>query len=303
MQVPTPIQELANDSLLEKGIKLYLKRDDLIHPTIQGNKFRKLKYNLEQAKLQGENTLLTFGGAFSNHIHATSAAAKEYGFSSIGIIRGTPPAILNPTLRFAKEKGMQLHYVSRTQFRNKYDPTFLEELKNQFGSFYMIPEGGTNSYALKGCREIIDEMEGQGYNPEFICVSVGTGGTIGGIIQQVAEKFKQTKILGFSSLKGNFLISEVNQLLQKTYHNWNIKNEYHFGGYAKHTPELISFINGFKKEYNIPLDPIYTGKMMYGIFDLIEQGFFPKNASIMAIHTGGLQGIEGFNERYGNVIL
>ena len=266
------------------GLDLYLKREDLIHPLVSGNKFRKLKYNLQQAKEQSKKTILTFGGAFSNHILATSAAAKLNDLNSIGIIRGEElggenlekTLSENETLRNAKAMGMQLHFID-------------ERLKNKFGDFYLVPEGGTNNFAIKGCEEILTKED---ENFDVICCPVGTGGTIAGIINSSSD---HQKILGFSALKGDFLKEEVASHVKKN--NWEIIIDYHFGGYAKVDKGLIDFINKFKSEYNVLLDPIYTGKMMYGILDMVEKGEFPKNTRILAIHTGGLQGISGINKK------
>ncbi len=269
-----------------QGIQLHLKRTDLIHPKISGNKFHKLKYNLIEAKEQGVTTLLTFGGAYSNHIAATAAAGHEYGFQTIGIIRGEELADKiqdNPTLRQAQTLGMQLHFISRSDYRRKADADFIEQLNSKFGSFYLIPEGGTNNLAVKGCEEILNEQDKQDF--DYICCAVGTGGTIAGIINSSSDT---QKILGFPALKGDFLFDEIRQWTTRS--NWDLCLDYHFGGYAKTTPELLQFIQNFQQQTDIEIEPIYTGKMLFGIFDLIERGYFPANSKILAIHTGGLQG-------------
>ncbi len=304
---PSPIQEIQNELLRAKKVKLFLKRDDLIHPSVSGNKWRKLKYNLVAAKELNHRTLLTFGGAFSNHIHAVAAAGKVFDFKTIGIIRGDRIDPLNATLQYAEDQGMQLHFVPRSAYRQKNTASFCLALEEQFGRFYSLPEGGTNTLALKGCAEIIVEIKDQlGQAPDYITTCVGTGGTIAGIIKGSAST-TQTEILGVSALKGNFLKGEVEELLAaasvSVSTKWSISNDYHFGGYAKFKPSLIEFINDFKKTYQIALDPIYTGKLMYGIFDLIKKDYFKKDSTVVAIHTGGLQGIEGFNQRYGRMIL
>ena len=275
-------------------IQLYLKREDLIHPYISGNKFRKLRYNIRDAKLIEKQTILTFGGAYSNHIAATAYACKENGLDSIGIIRGEELEDKirgNPTLSFAQSCGMRFLFVTREAYRKKSNPIFLKKLKDQFGDFYLIPEGGTNQLAVKGCEEILN-AEDAIY--DYICTCVGTGGTIAGIIN--AAKRHQ-KILGFPALKGDFLKQDIRKFAKKE--NWDLLTDYHFGGYGKINTELITFINKFKSDYGIPLDPIYTGKMMVGIFDLIKSGYFPENAKILVIHTGGLQGIAGMNLKLG----
>lgn len=295
----SPILEIEDDLLRGCGIRLFLKREDLIHKYVSGNKWRKLKYNLIEATICGHSTLLTFGGAYSNHIHATAAAAREAGFRSIGIIRGEETLPLNPTLEFATNCGMELDYLSRENYRNRNEPELIEFLKRKFGKFYLLPEGGTNLLALKGCAEIIDEID---MEYDMICVSVGTGGTLAGIISGLKDRIKT---IGYSVLKGNFMREEVKKLVrinQCDYFNWEICTDYHFGGYAKFDLSLIEFINRFRRSTGIALDPVYTGKMMYGIYKMIEEGKFGDYENILAIHTGGLQGIAGFNRRFGDLI-
>ncbi|MFG6687798.1 1-aminocyclopropane-1-carboxylate deaminase/D-cysteine desulfhydrase [Mariniflexile sp. HNIBRBA6329] len=273
-----------------KDVKLYIKREDAIHPFVSGNKYRKLKYNLLEAEELGFNTLLTFGGAFSNHIAAVASAGQLMGFKTVGIIRGDEledAVNENATLHFAQQCGMQFKFVSREVYREKASESFIENLKAEFGEFYLIPEGGTNDLAIKGCEEILTPED---HEFDYICCAVGTGGTISGLIN--CSKPSQ-QVLGFPALKGSFLQQDISKFALKT--NWELKTDYHFGGYAKINTELVAFINQFKRQHHIPLDPVYTGKMMFGIFDLIEKGYFPKGTKILAIHTGGLQGIEGMN--------
>lgn len=277
------------------AITLAIKREDLIHPFISGNKYRKLKYNLLQAQTDNYNKLLTFGGAFSNHIAAVAAAGKEFGFETIGIIRGEElqeKIKENPTLQFAQQSGMQFDFVSREEYRLKDGPLFLENLKAKFGSFYLIPEGGTNDLAIKGCTEILAEQDMQ-FN--YICCAVGTGGTIAGIINSCLP---HQKVIGFPALKGEFLKDEIARFANNN--RWELIDDYHFGGYAKTDNDLIAFMNDFYKSTEILLDPIYTGKLLFGVTDLISRGFFPDNSKILVIHTGGLQGIEGMNLKLKN---
>ncbi|HBU76940.1 MAG TPA: 1-aminocyclopropane-1-carboxylate deaminase [Muricauda sp.] len=276
--------------LREKGIHLYIRREDTIHPLISGNKYRKLKYNLLEAKKQGKDTLLTFGGAFSNHIAATACAGHEQGIKTIGVIRGEELQDNwqdNPTLTLAHEHGMQFHFVSRADYRLKSEPLFIQNLKDRFGDVYVLPEGGTNDLAVKGCMEILTEED---TIFDYICCAVGTGGTVAGLIN--AARPHQT-VLGFPALKGDFLIEEIRTFVHND--RWKLVTDYHFGGYAKVDRPLIDFINLFKSKTGIPLDPIYTGKMLFGIFDLVKKGVFPHGTQILAIHTGGLQGIKGMN--------
>lgn len=275
------------------GIELYIKREDLVHPIISGNKFRKLKYNLQEAKRLGCKKLLTFGGAFSNHIVAVAGAGAEFGFETIGIIRGEElkdKIQENPSLLKAQQFGMQFNFVDRNQYRDKMDPNFLALLTARYGSFYLIPEGGTNELAIRGCEEILTAADKIAFS--HICCAVGTAGTLSGIIN--ASNANQ-QIIGFSSLKGSFLSEVICNFAQQK--NWSVIESYHFGGYGKVTDELIRFLNAFYDKYQVPLDPIYTGKMMFGILDLIQQNYFPPHSKIVAIHTGGLQGIAGMNQR------
>ena len=272
------------------SITVSIKREDLIHPIVSGNKFRKLKYNLIQAKAENQQTLLTFGGAFSNHIAAVAFAGKEQNFKTIGIIRGEElrnKISENPTLQFAQDCGMHLEFVTREAYRQKTELGFLENLRTKFGAFYFIPEGGTNELAIKGCEEILIVEDAEF---DYICCSIGTGGTITGIINSL---FPHQKVLGFPALKGEFLEDEIRIFAQNE--NWEVIADYHFGGYGKVTPELIVFMNQFHKESQIPLDPIYTAKMFFGVMDLIEKNYFPKKSKILLIHTGGIQGIQGMN--------
>lgn len=276
---------------LPDGIELFLKREDKLHPIISGNKFRKLKYNIQEAKKLGHTTWLTFGGAFSNHILAVAGAGAEFGFKTIGIIRGEElerKIAENPTLAKAQELGMQFYFVSRTAYREKEEKAFANHLHERFGNFYLIPEGGTNELAIKGCEEILTDTDKANFT-HVVC-AVGTGGTISGLINSSGQN---QQIIGFSSLKGAFLSDVIRNFVEKT--NWNINDSYHFGGYGKVNDELIQFLNSFYSQTNIPLDPVYTGKMVFGVLDLIAKAYFPSNSKILMIHTGGLQGIKGMN--------
>ena len=273
------------------SIQLWIKREDLLHPEVSGNKFRKLKYNLLEAKRQGKTSILTFGGAHSNHISATAAAGKIFGFPTLGIIRGEELENLeekwSPTLRYASSCGMKFEFVSREEYRRKDSEEFLQGLRAKYPEAFLIPEGGTNEFAIKGCEEILSETD-RDFN--FICASVGTGGTLAGLIN--ASETDQ-RMLGFSSLNSDHLKKDISQLVGKE--NWDVIDGFHFGGYAKVNADLVKFMNDFRKNYKIILDPVYTGKLVFGIFELVKQGFFPENSRILAIHTGGLQGIEGMN--------
>ena len=287
-----PNEELFFKEIEEKGVRLCIKREDIIHPFISGNKYRKLKYNLAEASRSNQNTLLTFGGAFSNHIAAVAQAGETFGFKTIGVIRGDEleaKVPQNPTLSFARSKGMHLTFISREEYRRKDEAFYIEKLHNHFGKFYLIPEGGTNPMAVKGCEEILTENDKSFH---YITCSVGTGGTIAGLINSSAIS---QQVLGFPALKGGFLNKEICKFA--TGDNWRLLNDYSFGGYAKVTGNLISFINLFYKATGVPLDPVYTGKMMFGILDLIKKGYFKRGTEILSIHTGGIQGVSGMNKK------
>jgi 1-aminocyclopropane-1-carboxylate deaminase len=287
MEIKT--QEISIPLLKEKEIKLFIKRTDQTHQFISGNKWYKLKYNLIEAKKQGFKTLLTFGGAYSNHIAAAACAAKENGLKSVGVIRGEEHLPLNPTLQFAKEQGMKIKYVNRGDYRLKQTPEFIKGLKDKFGDFYLIPEGGTNQLAIKGTEEILDVSSTQ----DFVCCAVGTGGTIAGVIN--ASTNKQI-VIGFPAIKGiDALVKDIESWTNKQ--SWKLINYYACGGYAKVNEKLVQFINEFNTVHDIPLDAVYTGKMMLGILDLVAKDYFPKGSTILAVHTGGLQGNQGMRER------
>ncbi len=283
--------DLQKFGINNSSYQLFIKRDDLLGHGISGNKLRKLKYNILEAQQLKHQTLLTFGGAYSNHILAASFIKKKHNLNIIGVIRGEElidKIDSNPTLKAAQENGMQFYFISREAYRNKTDVSFINILKETFGNFYLIPEGGTNPLAIKGCEEILTDTD---FNFNYITCAVGTGGTISGIIN---SSKKNQQIIGFSALKGDFLTADVANMTSKQ--NWTINTDYHFGGYAKINEELIHFMNEFKNKTNIQLDSIYNGKMLFGLIDLLKKGHFKKNTSILAIHTGGLQSIEGMNQ-------
>ena len=293
---PSPLQPLVGNFLEQYGLEVLIKRDDLIDPALSGNKWRKLHLNLLEAERLEASTLLTFGGAYSNHIYAVAAAGQGFGFQTIGMIRGEQPKTFGATLRFAESCGMVFRFLSRTDYRNKNIPTDID-----MDGTYLIPEGGTNCLGVKGCASIVTEVQEQLSGEaaiDYWCTSSGTGGTAAGIINQLQG---QSQVLVFSSLKGDFLQGDIEQLLQKctytSWTNWQLMTEYHFGGYAKFKPELIEFMDAFKKQTGIALDPVYTGKMVYGIVDLAAKGFFKKGSRILIVHTGGLQGMAGFYEQ------
>lgn len=287
---PTPLQRLVNAATEKAEVQLYIKRDDLIHPTVSGNKWRKLKYNLLDAQASGKGAVLTFGGAYSNHLYATAAAGNASGLKTIGIVRGLElEGKENDTLQFCREQGMQLHFVSREEYRQRHFEEYLDEIAARFRNPYLIPEGGTTGLALKGVAEMTLEIEEQlGAMPDFVATAAGTGGTAAGILSAGAN------VLAFSALKGgDFLKEDIHRLLNecKQPGNLTLLTDYHFGGYAKWNRELLFFMQGFQAEFDVQLEQVYTAKMFYGLFDLIHNGFFKAGTKIVAVHTGGLQGL------------
>ena len=277
--------------LKQPGVTLAIRREDLLFPELSGNKFRKLRLNLEAAKNLGYHRLLTFGGALSNHIHATAAAGKLFGFETLGFIRGDELAksSLNPTLQDARRAGMQLIFLPRSQYALRNNSDFQERLLRGYGPGYLLPEGGTNALAVAGCTEILQSGD-SGYDQ--ICCAVGTGGTLGGLVRASA---KHQQVIGYSVLKGAGLKKELQAFIPEGH--WQLRQTAHFGGYGKVTPELVAFINDFKQKTGIPLDPVYTGKMMLALLEDIRTGRVPAGSRVLAIHTGGLQGIRGMNQQ------
>ncbi|WP_222854081.1 1-aminocyclopropane-1-carboxylate deaminase/D-cysteine desulfhydrase [Fodinicola acaciae] len=285
LRMPSPVEEINDDRMTVTGVRLLLKRDDLIHPDLPGNKWRKLKYNLEAARTGGYRSLLTFGGAYSNHIRATAAAGALFGFDTVGVIRGEEHLPLNPALQFAVDHGMKLAYLDRRTYRQKTEPNVIEDLHERFGRFYLLPEGGSNDLAVKGCAELPAEIDS---DFDVICCSVGTGGTLAGI---AAGLQSSQQAIGFSALKGgDFLTDDVVQLqrsaLGHATQNWSIETEFHFRGYAKRTPELDDFIDDFERRHGIRLDWIYEAKMMYGVFALAARGRFVRGSTVVAVIAG-----------------
>lgn len=289
-------QIMSYGSYSNGSIIVDVKRDDLLHPQVSGNKLRKLKYNIQHALQQGATTIVTYGGAFSNHIAATAAAGAIVGIRTIGIIRGEELAVNmdktlagNDTLRLAVSQGMQLHFVTRDAYRDKSQPEQLNYWRQQYPDAYFIPEGGTNKLAVKGSEEILTATDKTNY--DIICVAAGTGGTAAGIINSATST---QRIIVFSALKGDFMKNEILKYTART--DFEVVNEIRFGGYAKSNKVLIDFMNARYRTSGIPLDPIYTAKMLYGIEQMIESAVITGKVRILAVHTGGLQTVAGYNK-------
>jgi 1-aminocyclopropane-1-carboxylate deaminase len=315
-----PLHVISDNTLSKRNITLHLFRLDLLHPDITGNKWYKLKYNLDAATKAGHDTLLSFGGAWSNHIHALAWAGKTHGFNTIGIIRGEPAHGLTPTLKDATSWGMQLKFVSRSDYRNKHEDSFQADLISEFGDVYILPEGGSNDLAVRGCAEIVTELNAflkgtlpaaqrnvpfsgdvpfKNFGFDVLVTPVGTGGTLAGLVKGIGESSladsPMPAALGISVLKGAEFQSDVVQdLLDQAgvtqSATWRIDHRFHAGGYAKRNSALLGFIDEFLDHTGIQLEPVYSGKMMWGLFQMIEAGEFAPGCRIVALHTGGLQG-------------
>jgi len=290
LNIPSITTKISSNFLHKKEVDIFIKRDDLIHPIISGNKWRKLKYNFKQAKELGYDTLLSFGGAYSNHLHALSYAASNHGFSSIGVIRGKE-IDKNSTLSFCLQQNMRLEFMDRLSYRcDKYSHKRIDQLTQKFGKFYLIPEGGNNLLGVKGCEEIIREVS---CPFDYLCCAVGTGCTASGLIRSMQ---KNQNFIGFCPFKKNH--EQRNNILSfcddQLYNNWQLISDNHFGGFGKINSNLITFANQFNLEYNIELDLVYMAKLFYSLFDLIEKDFFLKKTKILVLHTGGNQGSRGF---------
>ena len=277
---------IKDDVAKEKNIEIFMLRLDEIHPVISGNKIFKLYYFLEEAKKTSHKTVITFGGAYSNHLAATAFACKKMGLKSIGFVRGEKPKVLSSTLLFCIEQEMQLEFINRASFKKIKENPFLFSLREKHGEHILIPEGGFSIMGAEGAALIAQFFKDQSFT--HVCLAVGTATTFAGIINGSENA---TEIIGFSVLKNlNDIKERLSELKVNAGREFSFINDYHFGGYAKRTSDLISFMNDFYTQHAIPLDFVYTGKMMYGVFDLIKKNYFPRNSKILCIHTGGLQG-------------
>lgn len=296
----SPLQQL--DTI--NGVELWLKRDDLIHPEVSGNKWRKLKYYLEDFKKSGKEVILTFGGAFSNHLAATAAIGEMAGITTKALVRGEE-VTSNPTLDFCRRCGMEIEAISRKRYETKDEPEFRRMMEEALPDVYVIPEGGKGALGMRGCLELMDEVD---QNFDVVACVGGTGTTMAGILK---SSYKAGYLL-FPALKGGIfleraiyrqlsdfekLFSTVGIGKNEAIDRLEIEENYHFGGYGKVQPELIAFMNHFFEKYGVALDPVYTGKMLFGLIERINRGDFEEGTRILAIHTGGLQGIKGMNER------
>lgn len=298
--INSPLHTISHPVLTAANVTLAIKRDDLLHPAISGNKWRKLKYNLLYAEANNINHLISFGGAFSNHIHALAAACCHFKFKATGIIRGEANYASNPTLSDAKKWGMQLAFIDRKTYRLKDQDAYLSDLQSQYPDAYIIPEGGSNEYAIPGVEEIVQELTAQSTDAiDHIFTATGSAGTLSGLIRGVLKYSPTTQVHGIAVLKNaQYLTQVVSHFVPKSNQiDWHLHSQFHEGGYGKISPALADFCHQFTMQTSIPIEPIYTGKMLYALWQLIESGYFKAGSHIIAIHTGGLQGLAGLKEQ------
>ncbi|RIZ65395.1 MAG: 1-aminocyclopropane-1-carboxylate deaminase/D-cysteine desulfhydrase [Methylococcales bacterium] len=282
---PSILTKIDEPLCTQFNIELWMKRDDQLHPVISGNKWRKLKFILNHALYTGSDTIISMGGVYSNHLHALAYTCKAIGLKNIAYIRGDAPTLLTPTLADLTAWGTELRYISRTEYRQLRQYKSYLDLPGLKPQQYWLPEGGAQPLALSGLAELVEEIE---ISYDYLCVPCGTGTTLAGLISATPDHIS---LLGFAALKNaSFLNTDVSALLAQNKSNWQINLDYHFGGFASSTPELLSFIKAFETKTNIQLEPVYTGKMMYALYDLISKGHFNAGQRIIALHTGGLQG-------------
>lgn len=298
----TPLLKINHPLFLKHKLEVWVKLDYLRHSEVQGNKWHKLKLNMQRAIQLNKTNLLTFGGAYSNHIAATAAMAKAYGLQSTGIIRGDELAKnrskWSPTLIRAEQNGMTLRFVSRQDYRMKSTPQFTSQLSQDFPEAYILPEGGSNTLAVEGFRDFMQEINQQLPDWDYLFTAVGTGASLAGMSKFANSQtsHKNRKLIGVAALKNaDYLKPQIKAWLESDSTHpqqtqWELKTQYHHGGYAKSSPELDKFMRWFEHQFQIPIDPIYTGKMLYAFFQEIQQKRIPNNSKILLIHTGGLQG-------------
>ena len=285
---PSPLQRIDAAEFRQRQVELWIKRDDLLHPIISGNKWRKLKYILDHALTTGADHIVSMGGCYSNHLHALAFAGKTLGIKTTGWLRGEEPAIYNPTLANLRDWGMTLNFMPRSAYRQLRNYKSHDDLPDLLPQAYWLPEGGACALALRGVAEIIPEIE---LDYDVLALACGTGTTLAGLISQTPAA---SQVLGVAALKNaGFLRDDVQTLLHQQgvdRQNWQVLLDYHGGGFGKTSPALLAFIRQFQAEHGVPLEPIYTGKALFALFDLLRQGYFPAGQSIVVLHTGGLQG-------------
>ncbi|MHC5904734.1 1-aminocyclopropane-1-carboxylate deaminase/D-cysteine desulfhydrase [Streptomyces sp. S6] len=284
MPLPSPLEEVEDERFTRHGVRLLLKRDDLLHPTLIGNKYRKLTLNLEAA---ADRPLLTFGGAYSNHLRATATAGHALGTPTIGVVRGDELATrpLNPSLSHCTAHGMRLHFIDRATYRDKSTPSTLARILHEAGAddAYVLPEGGSNAAAVRGCRALGEELAGV----DVAAIACGTGGTLAGLSAGLSPS---QQALGIPVLRGDFLTRDIQALQREAfggeYANWHLDDRFHFGGYARTTPELEEFARDFEDRHGLPVERLYVAKLLYGLVALAREGAFPRGTAVAAVITG-----------------
>jgi 1-aminocyclopropane-1-carboxylate deaminase len=291
LEIFSPVQQIKNNLFNDKGLKVFIKRDDLIHPIISGNKWRKLKYILKQAQSQNKIHLVTFGGAYSNHLLATAAAAAKFGFKATGIVRGEQ--VNNDTLFLCRLHGMNLLFTDRDSYKDK--PALFEKHFADDPEAFFIDEGGASTEGAKGCSELVDELT-ETYNHIFC--ACGTGTTAAGIINGIKQRGLTTQFNTVPVFKnGSFIKNEIDRFLNTPF-EYHLHTDYHFGGYGKADKSLIEFIKQFVAQTGILIEPVYTGKMLYAIYDLAAKNYFNPGSKVLAIHSGGIWGLLGMRDKF-----
>jgi 1-aminocyclopropane-1-carboxylate deaminase len=287
---PSPLQEAADERFTAHGVRLLLKRDDLLHPELVGNKWRKLVPNLRSALTAGHHTLLTFGGAYSNHLRSTAAAGRLLGLHTIGVVRGEELAArpLNDSLARCAAHGMRLHFVSRKEYRERHEPHFADRLRDRFGAFYLLPEGGSNALAVRSCAGLGRELDHAAQRPDVVAIACGTGGTLAGLAAGLGPG---QSALGVPVLKGGFLAAEVHRLQIAAFGgprgDWELADGFHHGGYGRTPPQLAEFAADFARRHGLPpLDCSYVAKLIFALTELAGRGAFPPGTTVAAVITG-----------------
>tara|TARA_R110001583_G_scaffold36_3_gene282 strand:- start:527 stop:1483 length:957 start_codon:yes stop_codon:yes gene_type:complete len=302
MTILSELQPLHHPLFTQHNVQVQVKRDDSIHPIISGNKWRKLKFNLAHVQQHKKlNGVLSFGGSYSNHIHALAFACFQQKIPCVGIIRGEEIYANNFTLTWARHWGMKLHFVDRKTYQRRYDAGYLLQLQQEFPNYFIVPEGGSNKFAILGVAEIISELNQQ-TDYDTLITPTGSGGTLAGLISgDCNTRASLHKILGIAVLKeADYLVEKINELLPdsaKKHNNWQLLTDYHRGGYAKFSPIDATRILEFNHVTGVDFEPVYSGKMVLAFLDLLDHGYFAKGERIVLLHTGGMQGLGGLIER------
>ncbi|AMO68043.1 1-aminocyclopropane-1-carboxylate deaminase [gamma proteobacterium BDW918] len=289
------VSSLIHRAFVKKGVTVDILRLDKMHALAPGNKWFKLALNLSAAKAAGAETLLSFGGAFSNHLHALAAIAQDQGLAAVACVRADAGRDLSPTLQDAVAWGMHLHFLSRSDYRRRHDVGFVAELASQYKHPYLIPEGGANVLGAQGCRDIVELIPGNGRDYNAVVLACGTGTTLAGVSAQIADG---VQLIGIPVLKAQaYMAADIQRLqLALDHHraNWSLDHRFHGGAYARLSAPLLEFMLGFEARYGIRLDPVYTAKMAYAVDCMINNGEFAEGARVLLIHSGGLQGRRGY---------